>query len=378
MSSPTCVAARAAALVLRGQAGVGKTALLDHALNTAHGFAVTRAAGVESEVELPYAALHQLCGRMLDRIERLPPPQTDALGVVFGVHVGEPPDRYIVGLATLNLLAEVAADQPLLCVVDDAQWLDQASARTLAFVVRRLGAESIALLFGAREPLGVPDLAGLPELVVGGLSDVDSRALLVSVLPGRVDASVVDRVVAEARESARTARAAARSHPRRSRGRLPHAAIDVAVGPNRGSVLPPLPRVAGANAAAPPSRRRRARRRSGAVVAGGSLARHRRRGCHRCRSRRARAGRHPGGVSTSARSLGDLQRRVDPRPTTSARSAWPTRPTRPTPIDGRGTAPPRHPARTRTSRPTWNARPSVPSTGEASEPRARSWNEPPC
>ena len=185
--------------MLRGQAGVGKTALLDHALNTAHGFAVTRAAGVESEVELPYAALHQLCGRMLDRIERLPPPQTDALGVVFGVHVGEPPDRYIVGLATLNLLAEVAADQPLLCVVDDAQWLDQASARTLAFVARRLGAESIALLFGAREPLGVPDLAGLPELVVGGLSDVDSRALLVSVLPGRVDASVVDRVVAEAR-----------------------------------------------------------------------------------------------------------------------------------------------------------------------------------
>ena len=199
MSSPTCVAARAAALVLRGQAGVGKTALLDHALNTAHGFAVTRAAGVESEVELPYAALHQLCGRMLDRIERLPPPQADALGVVFGVHVGEPPDRYIVGLATLNLLAEVAADQPLLCVVDDAQWLDQASARTLAFVARRLGAESIALLFGARDPLGVPDLAGLPELVVGGLSDVDSRALLVSVLPGRVDASVVDRVVAEAR-----------------------------------------------------------------------------------------------------------------------------------------------------------------------------------
>ena len=187
------------ALVLRGQAGVGKTALLDHALNTAHGFAVTWAAGVESEVELPYAALHQLCGRMLDRIERLPPPQTDALGVVFGVHVGEPPDRYIVGLATLNLLAEVAADQPLLCVVDDAQWLDQASARTLAFVAWRLGAESIALLFGAREPLGVPDLAGLPELVVGGLSDVDSRALLVSVLPGRVDASVVDRVVAEAR-----------------------------------------------------------------------------------------------------------------------------------------------------------------------------------
>ncbi|MCU1430812.1 MAG: LuxR family transcriptional regulator, partial [Actinomycetia bacterium] len=187
------------ALVLRGQAGVGKTALLDHALNSADGFAVTRAAGVEAEVELPYAALHQLCGNMLDRIERLPTPQRDALGVVFGLHVGEPPDRYVVGLATLNLLAEIASDQPLLCVVDDAQWLDQASARTLAFVARRLGAESIALLFGARQPPGVADLAGLPELVVGGLSDVESRALLLSVLPGRVDAGVVDRVVAEAR-----------------------------------------------------------------------------------------------------------------------------------------------------------------------------------
>jgi DNA-binding CsgD family transcriptional regulator/tetratricopeptide (TPR) repeat protein len=187
------------ALVLRGQAGVGKTALLDHAVNSAHGFAVTRAGGVESEVELPYAALHQLCGRMFDRIERLPSPQADALGVAFGVDVGEPPDRYIVGLATLNLLAEVAADQPLLCVVDDAQWLDQATARTLAFVARRLGAESIAVLFGAREPLGAPDLAGVPELVVRGLSDVDSRALLVSVLPGRVDTGVVDQVVAEAR-----------------------------------------------------------------------------------------------------------------------------------------------------------------------------------
>src|ERR1700730_15625597 len=187
------------ALVLRGEAGVGKTALLDHALKSAHGFAVTRAAGVESEVELPYAALHQLCGKMLARIERLPPPQADALGVGFGVHVGEPPDRYVVGLATLNLLAEIASNQPLLCVVDDAQWLDQASARTLAFVARRLGAESIALLFGVREPPGVTDLAGLPELVGGGLSDVRSRALLLSVLPGRADAGVVDRVVAEAR-----------------------------------------------------------------------------------------------------------------------------------------------------------------------------------
>ncbi|MDQ1458910.1 MAG: hypothetical protein QOI08_394, partial [Actinomycetota bacterium] len=187
------------ALLLRGQAGVGKTALLDHGVDAAHGFAVKRAVGVESEMELPYAALHQLCGGMLDRIERLPPPQADALGVVFGLHVSESPDRFIVGLAMLNLLAEVAADRPLLCVVDDAQWLDQASAQTLAFVARRLGAESIALLFGARDPLAVPDLGGLPELVVGGLSDADSRALLVSALPGRVDAGVLDRIVAETR-----------------------------------------------------------------------------------------------------------------------------------------------------------------------------------
>jgi DNA-binding CsgD family transcriptional regulator len=186
-------------LVVRGQAGVGKTALLDDAVDAAHGVAVARAAGVESEMELPFAALHQLCGRMLDRIERLPPAQAHALAVVFGVSVGDSPDRFIVGLAALNLLAEIATDQPLLCVVDDAQWLDQASAQTLAFVARRLGAESVALLFGARDPLGVPDLAGLPELVIGGLSDADSRALLLSVLPGRLDAGVLDRIVAEAR-----------------------------------------------------------------------------------------------------------------------------------------------------------------------------------
>ena len=152
-----------------GEAGIGKTALLVYAAQAAHDFQVARAEGVELERELPFAALHQLCGRMLDRLDRLPGPQRDALGVAFGLRSGGAPDRFLVGLAVLGLVSEVAAGRPLLCLVDDAQWLDQASAQALAFVARRLDAETVALLVGTRDPAGEGFLAGLPEQVLRGL-----------------------------------------------------------------------------------------------------------------------------------------------------------------------------------------------------------------
>jgi DNA-binding CsgD family transcriptional regulator/tetratricopeptide (TPR) repeat protein len=184
-------------LVVRGEPGIGKTALLEYAAHTAPDFQVARADGIESEMELPFAALHQLLGRMLDRLERLPPPQRDALGVAFGLQPGSAPNRFLVGLAVVGLLSDVAADQPLLVLVDDAQWLDQASAQLLAFVARRLDAESVMLLFGTREAAGEGCLAGLAELVLAGLSDSDARALLASALPGRLDERVRDRIIAE-------------------------------------------------------------------------------------------------------------------------------------------------------------------------------------
>jgi DNA-binding CsgD family transcriptional regulator/tetratricopeptide (TPR) repeat protein len=190
-------AGRSRILVIRGEAGIGKTALLDYAAETAQDFRAARAEGVESEMELPFAALHQLCGPMLSRLGRLPGPQREALGVAFGLYPGGAPDRFLVGLAVLGLLSEVAADQPLLCLVDDAQWLDQASAQALAFVGRRLDSESVALLFGTRDPAGGGDLAGLPGLALEGLADADARALLASVIPGPLDERVRDRIIAE-------------------------------------------------------------------------------------------------------------------------------------------------------------------------------------
>jgi DNA-binding CsgD family transcriptional regulator len=190
-------AGRSRVLVLRGEPGIGKTALLGYATGTAQDFQVARAGGVESEMELPFAALHQLCGRMLGRIDRLPGPQSEALGVAFGLREGSAPDRFLVGLAVLGLLSEAAAGRPLLCLVDDAQWLDQASAQALAFAARRLDAESVALLFATRDPAGEGVLAGLPGLVLEGLPAADARALLASVLPGLLDERVRDRIIAE-------------------------------------------------------------------------------------------------------------------------------------------------------------------------------------
>jgi hypothetical protein len=162
------LAGQSRVVVLRGEAGVGKSALLEYLFDRVAGWHVARAAGVESEMELAYAGLHQLCGPLLDRLERLPVPQRDALATVFGLSAGPAPDRFLVGLATLTLLAEVAEHQPLICVIDDAQWLDQASAQLLGFVARRLLAEQIALVGAARTGLGDDVLAGLPELPIGG------------------------------------------------------------------------------------------------------------------------------------------------------------------------------------------------------------------
>src|SRR3954453_18356666 len=186
-------------LVLRGEAGVGKTALLHYLGECAAGWRIARAAGVEAEMELPFSGLHQLCAPLLGSLERLPEPQRDALATAFGLSSGEPPDRFLVGLAVLGLLSDAAEAGPLLCLVDDAQWLDRVSAQTLAFVARRLHAERVALVFALRETGDEQELAGLPELVVGGLSDGDAGALLDSVLHGPLDARVHERIVAETR-----------------------------------------------------------------------------------------------------------------------------------------------------------------------------------
>jgi DNA-binding CsgD family transcriptional regulator len=190
-------AGRSSALVLEGEAGVGKTALLDYAIASASDLRVLRAVGVESEMELAFAALHQLCAPVLDRLERLPVPQRNALLTTFGLRAGPVPDRFLVGLAVLSLLSDVADESPLVCVVDDAQWLDRASAQCVAFVARRLLAESVVMLFAAREQSDL--LTALPGLVVEGLRGADARSLLVSVIPGQLDEGVADELLAETR-----------------------------------------------------------------------------------------------------------------------------------------------------------------------------------
>jgi DNA-binding CsgD family transcriptional regulator len=191
-----------AAVVVRGEPGVGKTALLDDVLSHAAGCRIVRASGVESEMELAFAGLHQLCAPFLERIDHLPAPQRNALRTAFGLEVGDPADRFLVGLAVLNLLSEVAEAQPLVCLLDDMQWVDQASAQVLGFVARRLGAESVVMIFAIRQPWDDRHLAGLPELAIGPLPDTDARALLASTMPGRLDDAVRDRIIAEAHGNA--------------------------------------------------------------------------------------------------------------------------------------------------------------------------------
>jgi DNA-binding CsgD family transcriptional regulator len=185
-------------LVLRGEAGIGKTALLRHLAAAAEGCRVTRAAGVESEMELAFAGLHALCAPMLGRLGRLPIPQRDALNTAFGLSAGPPPDRFLVGLAVLSLLADAAEEQPLVCIVDDAQWLDRVSVQTLAFVARRLLAERVGLVFALRASGEEHELEGLPELVIEGLVAADARELLDATIPGPLDPRVRDRILGEA------------------------------------------------------------------------------------------------------------------------------------------------------------------------------------
>jgi DNA-binding CsgD family transcriptional regulator len=184
-------------LAVYGEPGVGKTALLDYAIEAGTDFTVARAVGVEGEMELAFAALQQLCSPSLDLLERLPEPQRDAFEIALGLSGGRPPNPFLVGLAVLTLLSEAAEEHPLLCVVDDAQWLDRASARVLAFVARRLLAEKVAMVFAAREPIEA--LAGFAELHVEPLGRRDARALLDSVLAARLDERVLERIVVETR-----------------------------------------------------------------------------------------------------------------------------------------------------------------------------------
>ena len=184
-------------LVVHGEAGVGKTALLGYLADRASRCRVLRVVGVQSEMELAFAGLHQLCAPLLDRLRELPAPQQEALRAAFGMSAGPAPERFLVGLASLGLLAEAATEQPVVCLADDAQWLDRASAQVLAFVARRLGAESLGLVFSARVADG--ELATLPELEVKGLPERDARALLDAALTGPVDARVREQIVAETR-----------------------------------------------------------------------------------------------------------------------------------------------------------------------------------
>jgi DNA-binding CsgD family transcriptional regulator len=195
-------AGRSRALVVSGDVGIGKTALLNYAVNLAGGHRTIRAGGVEAERELAFAALHQLCAPMLSELQALPPLQRGALRTAFGLEGGDPPDRFMVGLAALGLFSEVAMEQPLLLLLDDAQWLDRASAQVLGFAARRLGTESVGIVFAARttpEETSRPELAGLSELHLAGLPDEQARALLAMAHPGPVDGRVLDRLIAECR-----------------------------------------------------------------------------------------------------------------------------------------------------------------------------------
>ena len=188
-------AGQSQALVLCGEAGVGKTALLDYLAANASGCRIARTTGCQSEMELAFAALHQLCAPMLGSLQRLPAPQRDSVRIAFGMSSGPAPDRFLVGLGVLSLLSEVAEQQPLVCLIDDEQWLDRASAQVLGFVARRLVAESVGMVFAARTPSS--DLAGLGELRVEGLQEADARALLDSALTGPLDTRVRDQILAE-------------------------------------------------------------------------------------------------------------------------------------------------------------------------------------
>jgi DNA-binding CsgD family transcriptional regulator len=184
-------------LVIRGEAGIGKTALMRHAARQASDFRIAQIAGVEAEMELPYAGVHQLSGPMLDQLGTIPQPQRTALSVALGLEPGDPPDRFLVALAVLSLLSAVAEERPLICLVDDAQWLDDASGQVLGFVARRLLAESVAMVFAVRDPSSRREFEGLSELPLEGLDEENARTLLTDAIAGRLDNGIRDRIVAE-------------------------------------------------------------------------------------------------------------------------------------------------------------------------------------
>ncbi len=190
---------QSAVLVIRGEAGIGKTALLRYTADQAAGFRVVQVAGAEAEMELPFAGTHQLCAPVLDHLDALPQPQRDALNVALGLASGDVPERFLVGLAVLGLLSAAAEERPLLCVVEDAQWLDAATGMILGFVARRLLAESVAMVVAVREPNAGHDFDGLPELLLRGLPEEYARTLLLRAVPGRLDDRVRDRIVGETR-----------------------------------------------------------------------------------------------------------------------------------------------------------------------------------
>jgi DNA-binding CsgD family transcriptional regulator len=191
------ISGESGALVIRGEAGIGKTALLRYASRQAAGFQVVQLTGVEAEMELPYAAIHQLFAAVPDRLDALPAPQREALAVALGIATGEVPERFLVGLAVLSLLSAVSEERPLLCLVDDAQWLDAASAQILGFVARRVRAECVAILVAVRDPITAHDFDGLPELRLDGLPESDAATVLANIIPGRLDSHVAERIVAE-------------------------------------------------------------------------------------------------------------------------------------------------------------------------------------
>jgi hypothetical protein len=286
------------ALVVSGEAGVGKTALLEYLVGQASGCRLARIAGVQSEMELPFAALHQLCAPMLDKLQGLPVPQRDALKIAFGMSPGSAPDRFMVGLAVLSLLSEVAEEQPLVCVIDDEQWLDRASVQVLGFAARRLGAESVGLIFAARVPSS--DIAGLPDLVVERLGETDARALLDSALTGPLDTRVRDQIVAEAQGN-------------------PLALLELPRG------LTPQELAGGGSPRPGPApaahSRGRAGRRSGAGVGGCGAAGDRRRSGGAGDGGGPSRVRHASAVSSSPRALGGLRVGVPAGATTGARCA---------------------------------------------------------
>jgi AAA ATPase domain len=190
---------RSGAVVLRGEAGIGKTALLRHVASHSEGALVLHAEGVEAEVELPFSGLQQLCAPLLGAVEELPPPQRDALESAFGLRAGSRPDQFLIGLAVLTLLSGAAESRPVVCLVDDAQWLDRSSAQVLSFVARRLEAEGVLMVFAERDSSSSGGLAGLPELRLPRLSDADARELFDSTNLGVFDERVRDRIVAETR-----------------------------------------------------------------------------------------------------------------------------------------------------------------------------------